>query len=104
MFAERTLVEWAEILDRADCYWGKVQSVEEVVDDPQARAIGAFAETALPDGRPLRIVKSPVGFVDTPASVRGPAPELGQHTEEVLLEAGYGWDDIARLKERGALG
>jgi formyl-CoA transferase len=36
--------------------------------------------------------------------VQGTAPELGQHTEEVLLEAGYGWDDIARLKDAGALG
>ncbi len=104
LFASRTLAEWAEILDREDCYWGRVQSVEEVIDDPQAAAITAFAETSLPDGRPLRIVKSPVGFASTPAAVQGPAPELGQHTEEVLLEAGYGWDDIARLKDAGALG
>jgi crotonobetainyl-CoA:carnitine CoA-transferase CaiB-like acyl-CoA transferase len=104
IFAERTLAEWATILDGADCYWGRVQSVEDVVDDAQAAAIGAFAERALPDGRPLRIVKSPVVFTETPAAVRGTAPELGQHTEEVLLEAGYGWDDIARLKDAGALG
>jgi crotonobetainyl-CoA:carnitine CoA-transferase CaiB-like acyl-CoA transferase len=104
IFAERTLAEWATILDAADCYWGKVQPVEEVVADGQAAAIGAFADSTLPDGRPLRIVKSPVGFSDTPAAVQGPAPELGQHTEEVLLEAGYGWDDIARLKDAGALG
>jgi len=104
LFASRTLAEWADILDRAGCYWGKVQSVEEVTADPQAEAIGAFASTTLPDGRPLRIVKSPVRFGGTPAEVRGPAPELGQHTEEVLLEAGYGWEDIARLKDAGALG
>jgi formyl-CoA transferase len=81
-----------------------VQTVEEVAGDPQAEAIGAFAETALPDGRPLRIVNSPVAFAATPAAVAGPAPELGQHTEEVLLEAGFGWDDIARLKDAGVLG
>jgi crotonobetainyl-CoA:carnitine CoA-transferase CaiB-like acyl-CoA transferase len=104
IFAERTLAEWATILDGADCYWGRVQSVADVVDDAQAAAIGAFAERTLPDGRPLRIVKSPVVFTETPAAVQGTAPELGQHTEEVLLEAGYGWDDIARLKDAGALG
>jgi crotonobetainyl-CoA:carnitine CoA-transferase CaiB-like acyl-CoA transferase len=104
LFASRTLEEWADILDRADCYWGRVQSIEEVTGDLQAEAIGAFAQTALPDGRPLRIVKSPVAFIDTPAGVRGPAPELGQHTEEVLLEAGFTWDDIARLKDAGVLG
>ena len=104
LFATRPLAEWAEVLDGADCYWGKVQTVEEVSHDAQAEAIGAFADTALPDGRPLRIVKSPVAFGATPSAVAGPAPELGQHTEEVLLEAGFGWEDIARLKDAGALG
>jgi crotonobetainyl-CoA:carnitine CoA-transferase CaiB-like acyl-CoA transferase len=104
LFAARTLAEWSAVLDGAGCFWGSVQSVADVVADPQAEAIGAFAETSLPDGRPLRIVKSPVAFGATPAAVAGPAPELGQHTEEVLLEAGYTWDDIARLKESGTLG
>jgi len=49
-------------------------------------------------------VKSPVEFSATPASIRHGAPELGEHTEEVLLEMGYGWDDIAKLREDGALG
>ena len=40
----------------------------------------------------------------TPGSVRQLAPELGQHTEEVLLEAGYSWDDISALREQGAFG
>jgi crotonobetainyl-CoA:carnitine CoA-transferase CaiB-like acyl-CoA transferase len=104
IFAARTLDEWSEVLDAAGCYWGRVQTVAEVAEDAQATAIGAFAETELPDGRPLRIVRSPVGFGATPATVRGPAPELGQHTEEVLLEAGYDWDAIGRLREAGALG
>jgi crotonobetainyl-CoA:carnitine CoA-transferase CaiB-like acyl-CoA transferase len=104
LFAARTLAEWAEALDREGCYWGKVQSVAEVADDPQARATEAFAAVELPDGRPLRIVKSPVRFSATPPAVTGSAPELGQHTEEVLLELGYDWDEIARLKDGGVLG
>jgi crotonobetainyl-CoA:carnitine CoA-transferase CaiB-like acyl-CoA transferase len=104
VFGAHTLDQWAEMLDGAGCFWGRVQTVAEVVEDTQAEAIGAFAEVALPDGRPLRIVKTPVTFTGTPAGVRGPAPELGHHTEEVLLEAGYGWDDISQLKEAGALG
>jgi len=104
LFAIRTLAEWAEVLDRAGCYWGRVQSVEELTADPQAEAIGAFAGVELPDGRRLRIVRSPVDFEATPAGPRGGAPELGQHTEEVLLEAGYTWETIARLKDAGVLG
>jgi formyl-CoA transferase len=104
IFASRPLEEWARILDAEDCYWGRVQTVAEVADDPQTAAIGAFADAALPDGRPLRVVRSPIGFGATPAAVQGPAPELGQHTEEVLLEAGYDWKEIARLKDAGALG
>jgi len=104
IFASRPLDEWARILDAEDCFWGRVQTVAEVAEDPQAAALGAFADTALPDGRPLRVVRSPIGFGGTPAAVQGPAPELGQHTEEVLLEAGYDWEQIARLKDAGALG
>ena len=40
---------------------------------------------------------------ETPGRVQGPAPELGQHTEEVLLEAGYTWGEIERLKDAGAI-
>lgn len=103
-FAERTLAEWSETLDRAGCFWGRVQSVAEVIEDEQVDAIDAFGRTELPDGRPLRIVKSPVDFLETPSAVGGPAPELGQHTEAVLLELGYSWDEIAMLKDAGLLG
>ena len=41
-------------------------------------------------------------FSATPASVSAAAPELGQHTEEVLLEAGFSWEDIAELRAAGA--
>lgn len=103
VFARRTLAEWAATLDAAGCYWGRVQAVADVIDDSQAAAIEAFTPVEL-DGRPLHIVRSPIRFECTPAAVRAAAPELGQHTEEILLESGYGWDDIAALKETGALG
>ena len=46
---------------------------------------------------------SSVAFSRTPATPQAVPPELGQHTEEVLLEVGYDWDDIARLREAGAI-
>ena len=50
------------------------------------------------------MVRTPIEFNATPARIRHATPELGEHTEEVLLEHGYTWDDIAALKEKGAIG
>jgi formyl-CoA transferase len=43
-------------------------------------------------------------FSKTPGRIRNLAPEIGQHTEEVLLEAGYGWDEMEALRAKGAIG
>jgi len=75
-----------------------------VANNPQAEAVRAFVTIDLPGHGPIRMLRSPVTFTATAASIGGPAPEHGQHTEEVLLEAGYTWDDIGRLKDEGALG
>jgi formyl-CoA transferase len=58
--------------------------------------------TCGPSGR-TSTLGTPVRFSDTPARASAAAPELGQHTEEVLLEADYSWDDIAVLREAGAV-
>jgi crotonobetainyl-CoA:carnitine CoA-transferase CaiB-like acyl-CoA transferase len=104
IFATKTCAEWGEIFDRFDLVWGPVQSVAEVVCDPQARALGAFVKVPHRTGQEIEVVRSPIEFGATPASVRHAAPELGEHTEEVLLEHGYTWEDIAALKEKGAIG
>ena len=49
------------------------------------------------------VVAAPVAFSATPARPAAVAPELGEHTEQVLLELGYSWDDIARLQDAGAV-
>ncbi len=103
IFATKTRSEWGDVFDRYDLVWGPVQSVAEVVHDPQARALGAFATVAHRTGD-IEVVRTPVEFGSTPATIRHGAPELGQHTEEVLLENGYSWEDIAALKEKGAIG
>ncbi|HYM16407.1 MAG TPA: CoA transferase [Dehalococcoidia bacterium] len=101
-FGKRTLDEWGPILDRHNVWWAPVNTISQALQDPVAQASGAFREVAGPDGaQPM--VNSPADFYGTPVGPRGIAPELGQHTEEVLLELGYDWDAIIGLKESGAI-
>jgi crotonobetainyl-CoA:carnitine CoA-transferase CaiB-like acyl-CoA transferase len=103
IFATRPLVEWGDILDRAGMWWAPVQTTEEVIADPQATAAGAFVDVPMPDGSTARMVASPLDFSATRWAPRATAPELGQHTEEILLELGYAWEAIGTLKDTGAI-
>ena len=103
VFATRPRDAWGEAFDREGVVWGKVQTLAEVIDDPQAEEAGGFVD--VPDGRggAIRMVNAPAGFSDIAAQPQGPAPEAGEHTEAVLLELGYTWEAIGALKERGAI-
>ncbi len=101
-FAKRTLAEWGEILDRENVWWAPVNSISDALQDPVAQASGAFAQVEGPDGA-VPMVNTPADFYGTPNAPRGMAPELGQHTEEVLLELGYDWEQIIALKDAGAI-
>jgi crotonobetainyl-CoA:carnitine CoA-transferase CaiB-like acyl-CoA transferase len=102
--ATRTAAEWSPMLDRHELIWAPVRTDAEVLEDPQAEAIGAFAPVDHPSVAGCRVVNSPVTFSDVDPQPHRAAPELGQHTEEVALEVGLTWEDIARLKESGAIG
>jgi len=102
VFAGAGLAEWGEAFDRHNVWWAPVNTINQVVEDPVARAAGAFAEAPGPDG-PTALVATPADFSETEQAPQGPAPELGQHTEEVLLELGYGWEEIVTLKEAGVI-
>ena len=67
------------------------------------QASGAFVDVPGPDGASMQQVSTPADFSETPWEARSLPPELGQHTEEVLLELGYDWDQIIALKERGVI-
>jgi crotonobetainyl-CoA:carnitine CoA-transferase CaiB-like acyl-CoA transferase len=95
----RATAEWCEVLTAADQRVAPVCDLAAVAADPQAWANGYFA----PDESGQPMVGSPLRFSETPTRLGGPAPELGQHTEEVLLELGYTWDDIADLRDASAI-
>jgi crotonobetainyl-CoA:carnitine CoA-transferase CaiB-like acyl-CoA transferase len=100
-FAGRTLEEWEKLLAGLDAPWAVVRSVPELLDDPQVLANG-YLGTVDEGGTSYRLPNVPVQFDGRPAHLRR-APEHGEHTEAVLLEAGYGWEDIVALQEAGAI-
>jgi crotonobetainyl-CoA:carnitine CoA-transferase CaiB-like acyl-CoA transferase len=101
-FAKRTLEEWGDVLDQHNVWWAPVNTISQALQDPVAQASGAFRHVDGPDG-PIPTVNTPADFHGTPGGPRGMAPELGQHTEEVLLELGYDWEAIIAMKEQGAI-
>ena len=86
IFATRTRDEWAEVFAREpDFFWSPVNTLEDVVADEQFHAAGGIVD--VPDGKSsVPMVATPADFHGTPWAPRSPAPELGQHTDEVLAE------------------
>jgi len=101
--ASKTRDEWAPIFDEHDVWWAKVQSSLDMLSDPTARNAGCYVPTPGPDGDVVEMVATPVDFGTTQWQVQDPPPELGQHTELVLIEYGYDWDQIESLKEDGII-
>jgi crotonobetainyl-CoA:carnitine CoA-transferase CaiB-like acyl-CoA transferase len=101
IFMTKTYDEWHPLLEGIP--YAPNQSLKEIINDPQAIASGCFVEYDHPTRGRIKQIANPVIMSKTPANVRRPAPEFGQHTEEVLLEYGFTWEDIARFKEEGAI-
>ena len=103
VFASKSRDEWIRTLRESpgDFIFTIVNSVDDLPDDPQVRANDYVVDFEHPQFGKTQVLGMPVRLSETPGQVRMPAPEFGQHTEEVLLELlGYDWDRITELRER----
>jgi crotonobetainyl-CoA:carnitine CoA-transferase CaiB-like acyl-CoA transferase len=101
IFASRTLEEWVDCLAGVDTCFAPVNTLEETLRDPQVGALGLFTSVEHPRLGTLPQIAPPFSFSVTPAVVRRPPPELGEHTAEVLGELGVSAEELRALVERG---
>lgn len=104
LFATRTLPEWGRLFDEARLTWAPAATVSEVASDPHAAQVGLFPEIEHPEAGTFRTVAIPMKLRGADVRPRGPAPDLGQHTREVLHDAGLSDSEIDEAGEAGVVG
>jgi len=98
-FTTRPASEWAEIFTQNEIINQTVQDLEDLQSDPQVTENEYISDFDHPALGKVKMVNHPVQYSKSPVKMRLPAPEFGQHTEEVLLDiCGYDWDKITQLK------
>jgi glutaryl-CoA transferase len=102
-FGERRSADWLPILDAAGIPAGAIRDIREAFDSPQAQATGARVSLQHPVLGPVDQVASPISLSSTPTEIRRPPPMLGEHSREILSEAGYDPAAIDRLAADGVI-
>jgi crotonobetainyl-CoA:carnitine CoA-transferase CaiB-like acyl-CoA transferase len=104
VFATKSLDEWKLRLSKFSGVWAPVLTFKEVHEHPQVEPNGFLPPLVDNDGVHFRLVSAPMQFDNQPTVPQSASPELGQHTEDLLLEIGMDWDQISAAREAGTLG
>jgi crotonobetainyl-CoA:carnitine CoA-transferase CaiB-like acyl-CoA transferase len=102
LIGKRTTQQWLDDLDAANVPSIAVSSPEDLIDDPHLAAVGFWHALEHPSEGPIRVTDIPTRFSKTPGAIRRLAPQLGEHSVEVLREAGLDEAAIADLRHQGA--
>lgn len=103
LFLSRPQEEWCDRLSAHDVPHAPVLDYEGVAAHPQFWANGYLQKLDHPRFGEMTVVGPPVQMSDTPPAIQGAPPEVGQHTEEILLSVGYSWPEITALRDRNAI-
>jgi crotonobetainyl-CoA:carnitine CoA-transferase CaiB-like acyl-CoA transferase len=90
-------------LEGADVPAGRIYSVADIVADPHYQARGMIVQAELPGGQSVKMPGIVPALSDTPGEVRWSGPKLGEHTSSVLAELGFAADEVARMRQEGAV-
>ena len=101
LFRTRTTAEWMALLESIDIPVAPMNSVEDVVHDPHLTQSGFFVTENHPSEGELRAMRTPTSWSESQPGTPRPAPRLGEHSAEVLREAGYTDSEIAELAKNG---
>ncbi|MCH2338257.1 MAG: CoA transferase [Pseudomonadales bacterium] len=103
IFLERTTDEWCELLEQAGARFAPVRNYAEVVEDEGVWANDYFVEVEDDAGEIHRVVGTPIRMSETPLQPSATAPDLGQHSDEILAEAGYSAAEIEGFRAAGTV-
>ena len=103
VFVARTCEEWMALLKPRGVNCAKVQTYEDLRHDPQVIENDYITTVEHPTFGTLTEVGVPIALSETPGWARSAAPEFGEHTEAILQEFGYDWDQIADFRDKGAI-